>query len=385
VTPTPRRIFLHVGSPKTGTTFLQSALWQSRDVLRSHGVELPGDRRIHHHLALAVREVLNPDFDPPETFTVMDRFAQALAESEAPTIIVSNEILVSATAAQAAGLHHLISASVVGAEIHLVITTRNLAQLIPSGWQQQIQQRRTTTWDRYLRSLREGTGPAAHFLPAHDPADIVARWAPNLPPDRIHIVTVPPPTAPRRLLLERFCEVTNIDVAVLSDAAPVPNESLGWVQVELMRRVNVALGDRLPHSRAGFGRVGKRYFAYQVLAPMGGERPSLPPEMGPWCHEHTERIIATIEKEGYDVTGDLDDLRYFPATAEASASPSAVSDSELADVAVVALADLLDQRHRDLDQIDALENRPPRRRRPVRRFRRRMIRRLRRLRRRWSS
>ena len=371
-----RRIFVHVGCAKAGTTFLQSALWQSRDVLRSHGVELPVDRLSHYHLALAVRDKLNPDTDSPKAFTVQDRFARALSDSAAATVVVSNELLAGATAEQAASLRDLIRASLAEAEVHLVITARDLARLVPSAWQQRIQQRKTISWDDYLESVREGTWPGAEFLRSHDPADIASRWAADLPPHRVHIVTLPPPTAPRGLLLERFCGVIGIDAKILSDSVPSPNESLGFVQAELLRRVNVALGDRLKHSRAGYGRVGKSYFAHQVLAPMGGERPSLPPEMTPWCQEQTERLIATIEQGGYDVAGDLDDLRSVPA----STAPSVVGDSEIAASAVGALADLLDQRHQDLVQLDELQNRPVsvRRRRPIRRMRRRLGRRIRR-------
>jgi hypothetical protein len=369
-TAAPRRIFVHVGCPKTGTTFLQSMLWQSREKLLSHGVELPVDRLSHFHLALAVRDLLHPEFDSPQAFTVIDRFAQALADSTASTIVISNESLAGATAEHAAELHRLIRAAQDEAEVHVVITARDLARLVPAGWQQQIQQRKTMTWKRYLQSVQEETGPSGHFLRSHDIADIAARWAPDLPPNRVHIVTVPSPTAPRGLLLERFCEVIGIDVAILSDAVPKLNESLGFVQTELLRRVNVALGDRLAHSRSGFGQVGKRYFAYEVLAPMGGERPKLPPEMVPWCREQVERMIATVEKEGYDVVGDLDELRPGPP----SAAPAAASDGEIAAVAVDAIADLLDQRHRDLEQIEALENRPSPRRR--RRRLRRTVRRL---------
>ncbi|HYJ69974.1 MAG TPA: hypothetical protein VEX15_20155, partial [Nocardioidaceae bacterium] len=64
MTAAPRRIFVHVGCPKTGTTFLQSTLWKSRDELRLHDVELPVDRQSHFHLALAVRGNLKPDLDP---------------------------------------------------------------------------------------------------------------------------------------------------------------------------------------------------------------------------------------------------------------------------------------------------------------------------------
>lgn len=377
MTTTPRRIFVHVGCPKTGTTFLQSTVWQSRRALRSHGVELPVDRVSHYHLALAVREQLKPDIDPPDRFTVMDRFSTALAGSTAPTILISNENLASAPAEKAARLMRLIEEAQSEAEIHLVITARKLDRQLPAAWQQMIQHRRSLEWETYLQHVREGTGPV-EFLAGHDVADIAERWAPDLPADRIHIVTVPPPSAPRELLLERFCQVVGIDLALVSDAAPTPNESLGWVQAELLRRVNVALGGRLGHSRAGFGRVGKRYFAREVLAPMDGPRMSMPPEMAPWCQEHTDRIVATIEKEGYVVVGDLDDLQIGPA----SPAMAPVTDSQIATVAVQALADVLDQRNRDLEQIDELQQRSPS---PARRRRRRLRRKVRRLARRVRS
>ena len=352
---TTRRILVHVGCPKTGTTYLQSALWQSRPALVAQGFELPLDRVSHFHLALAVRDQLDPALDPPRALSVLDRFATALAESAATTVVVSNEILAGATAEQASGLWRLIEEAMPDAEPHLVVTVRDLARQVPAEWQQQIQQRRTITWPDYLQSLRDGSEPAAYFRPAQDASDIARRWSDRLPPERVHVVTVPPPGAPQRILLERFCRALGIDFATLSDAAPVVNESLGRVPIELLRRVNAALGDRLPHPRAGFGRVGKRYFAQQVLAPMGGERPILPADMVRWCHDNTERIVADLRTAGYDIIGDLDDLR---PDARMAASPSPdVSDAELVTVAVEALATLLAQRQRDLERIDDLRER----------------------------
>ena len=40
--PGSRRIYLHIGEPKTGTSFLQHAMWNNRDQLAAQGVVLPG-------------------------------------------------------------------------------------------------------------------------------------------------------------------------------------------------------------------------------------------------------------------------------------------------------------------------------------------------------
>ena len=45
------RVFLHIGLPKTGTTYLQKALWLNKSVLRDAGLLLPGRHQRRHLLA----------------------------------------------------------------------------------------------------------------------------------------------------------------------------------------------------------------------------------------------------------------------------------------------------------------------------------------------
>jgi hypothetical protein len=47
----PPRVYLHIGEPKTGTTFLQHALWGNRARLAGQGVLLPGYTRRDHSRA----------------------------------------------------------------------------------------------------------------------------------------------------------------------------------------------------------------------------------------------------------------------------------------------------------------------------------------------
>ena len=53
----PSTIYLHIGAPKTGTTYLQDMLWANKDVLERAGVLVPG----HYPYARvpAVRDVLD--------------------------------------------------------------------------------------------------------------------------------------------------------------------------------------------------------------------------------------------------------------------------------------------------------------------------------------
>ena len=42
------QVFLHIGLPKTGTTYLQSVLWESRAALARDGYLLPGSGHREH-------------------------------------------------------------------------------------------------------------------------------------------------------------------------------------------------------------------------------------------------------------------------------------------------------------------------------------------------
>ena len=46
-----KRVFLHVGTPKTGTSYLQHVLYHNRRTLQRHGISYPARRFDAHFLA----------------------------------------------------------------------------------------------------------------------------------------------------------------------------------------------------------------------------------------------------------------------------------------------------------------------------------------------
>src|SRR3954451_9965956 len=48
---TRRRVIVHVGAPKTGTSFVQDVLWLNREALAAQGVLYPAERFDEHFLA----------------------------------------------------------------------------------------------------------------------------------------------------------------------------------------------------------------------------------------------------------------------------------------------------------------------------------------------
>ena len=64
-TPTRPVVYLHIGEPKTGTTFVQQVLWRNRSALAQFGIMLPGPRPLAHwRAAQDLREVAQVANDP---------------------------------------------------------------------------------------------------------------------------------------------------------------------------------------------------------------------------------------------------------------------------------------------------------------------------------
>ena len=344
-----RRLYLHVGHAKTGTSYLQSAFWGSRTALAEAGLLLPLAGPGHHFgLALALRGDLDESMDAPTAFSAEDRLVKQLGESSAPRALVTHEVLAAVSAAEAARF----SRRIVDRDIHIVLTVRDLRRQVPAEWQQRVKTRSTLTYEKFLDGVVNHSERGAKFWRVQDTFDVAERWRGDLPPERVHIVTTPPAGSAPTLLLERFCQVLGVDPAVVNTDQSRRNESLGAQQVELMRRVNVALGDRLPHPRAGYNRVAKNEFANSVLAAQDGARLDLPARLDEWCHGEARRVVEQIRTAGYDVVGDLDDL--LPAE-RTDAADEPVTDELVAAAAVDGIAALLVQRNEDVKRIRALE------------------------------
>ena len=364
----PRRAFVHIGLPKTGTSYLQSILWNSRPVLAEQDLELlPSTKAATFNLMLAVRGLLREDLDSPAAFTALSQFQEEAASTTRSRIVVSQELLAGATRKQIAGFLGALD----GYEVHVVLTLRDLARHVPSAWQQHVKARGTTTFVDFVDDVVD---EESHRHPAFDPLRVLDRWSSAVPPERTHVVTLPRPGSSPTILLERFCAVLDLDPASLNTDTDVTNTSLGLVQAELLRRVNIALGDRLPHARAGYREQGKRFLVRGVLRAQGGEPPRLPKRLAPWCLERSEAIRARLATDGYQIVGELDDL--LPDASAFADEEQEVTDAELAAAGSAALATVLAVRAEEAQRLAALKRRLGQQRRMIR-SQRRTIRELR--------
>lgn len=334
------QVFLHVGEPKSGTTFLQDVMWDNRDELARQGVLLPGLAAQDHFRAdQDLREVPQAPDDPSGSYRgEWDLLAKQALQADHAAVI-SHELLAAATARQAKRA----LASLDGAEVHIILTVRDFVRLLPAEWQETIKHRNTGSWQQWLRRVMRTErvqGPARPwFWRVHDTLSVLERWSQGLPPDQVHVVTVPPPGSPPELLWRRFASVLGLDPDRADIRAARANTSLPLPEAELLRRLNVELAeDRLPD---WFYAVHvKERIAHDVLAARAATlRPRLEGRADEWARARAAKVVAGLRESGYDIVGSLDDLEPpEPGSGPAGRAAGRVPTDAVLDAAVATLA-----------------------------------------------
>ncbi len=306
MTETAQRVFLHVGVPKSGTTFLQATLAGNRDRLHEDGVLYPrGKQDLMFRAALDLRGNHRRWGRPhAEVLGSWDELC-AQARGHAGTTVVSHELLAAAGPRQVARAMTMLK----GLDVHVVVTARDPARQLVGEWQEAVKHGDTATFREFREqvSAADGSHPdAERYAAAQDLPRVLARWSAELPPERVHVVCSPPPGAQPRELWRRFASAVGLDEGRYEPAEGAANASLGVVEIDLLRRVNLALEGRLV--QPAYGRVVKHYLAQRVLASRTSPRPLLPAHLYDDLTHVAERWVKEVDKAGWTVHGDLADL-----------------------------------------------------------------------------
>ncbi|QZY29245.1 hypothetical protein [Nocardioides coralli] len=334
-----RRVLLHVGTPKTGTSHLQDVLFRNRERLKDQGILYAADRFDAHFLAALDLMQLPWGGLEDEAVGAWDRLAERVRDFDG-TAIISHEIL--ATASHNQAKRALASLGHPEAEVHVVLSVRDLVRQIPAEWQENVKHRRELPYAQFLAQIRDPARESAigaWFWGVQEVPNILDRWAGDLPPERVHLVTVPPVGGRRELLWERFSSTFGLSGLELDVEAERANPSLGAAETTLVRRINVKANKIVPPS--AYRPLVRELLAHQTLSHRtGSPRLTLPPADHAWVAERQAEWTRLVRERGYDVVGDLDDLVGPPPVVE-WADPDQPDEALVADAGVDAVAALL--------------------------------------------
>lgn len=304
-----RVVYLHVGAPKTGTTYLQDRLSANRGELAKHDVHYPlGLKSSHFSAAL---DLLDMSWGGQREDVRGDWEALAgRVRKQQGKVIVSHEILAAARPNQVQQALRDLEDS----EIHLVYSARDLGRQIPAEWQEGIKHRRRRSFAQFLAQVQaeRRNKPTMWFWRVQGLIDVLSRWSIGLPPERVHLVTVPQPGAPRDELWHRYCRAFGIESEWAPDEAGRENVSIGVAETALVRRLNRRL-KRAGLASEDYRRLVRQLMVHETLANRKNmTKALLPPDTHAWANEVTDEWIEWIEGSGIDVIGDVKDLRPAP-------------------------------------------------------------------------
>ena len=298
-------VYLHVGLYKTGTTTIQGALGATARRLAADGVLYPGDQRAQR---LAAYDLLGQRVggeDRGEAAGALGRLLEVVAAHPGPTVVVSEEELSLARPRHARRLVRELA----GHRVFVIVGARDMARTLVSAWQQTIVNGGTTSWGDFIASVRgeDGAPPSEgiSFHWRHDLLRVVDTWASAVPRENIRLVTVPPRGSSGTTLLARFAEAAGLPAPWPGVEQSVRNVSLGAAELEVVRRLNESVADRLNSAQHRFViEAGIR----SRLAGATARPLELPGEHLPWARAYGEGLVAALGACGIEVHGDLADL-----------------------------------------------------------------------------
>jgi hypothetical protein len=296
-----KRVLLHVGAMKSGTSYLQHLCQANRPRLREAGILWPGSGPNF----AATQDLLGIAKAGVERQGAWDSMLEKI-ESFDGDVLISNEMLLAHPEDQ---LRTLVDA-VTPAQARVVITARDLARVIPSQWQTAVRTGKTVTWSDFAESVLRGPDDvddvSRRFWKHQDLRRAVRMWSRIVGPEYVVLVTVPRASSDPTLFSERFLTALGAEGLAL-EPPTYRNVSLGVHSAELVRRLNEDMLDWDWESRRIAVMVALNS---RVLESRAREEPrlSLSAAQHARAAELAAVMVERLRRSGVSVVGDLADL-----------------------------------------------------------------------------
>lgn len=325
-------VFIHIGTRKSGTTSLQAALRASQEPLAAAGFALPliihdgSDRRLRHL----------KDIDAEGAREKVDKVLRSrLRGVDADNVLISNEVLAELPQSGVDYFLARVREHLDGARIVVIVTARPWSKVLGSEWQERVKGRAKLTFADNLALIQAGSDPV--FESRHDLVGIAERWGSTIPADDVRVIAVPSPSYDGPGVIELYCGIVGLDPSVLVAPSVESNQSLNPAQAELMRRVNIALGDSQLRGKAEYRSAIRHWLLPTGFVEGRGNRIQLAGADADWCASQERRQVDRLLELGCQVVGDRANLTPPPSTEPQADEPT---DAEVAATAVQVLAAL---------------------------------------------
>ncbi|MFI9542995.1 hypothetical protein ACIHAR_03420 [Streptomyces sp. NPDC052016] len=232
---------LHIGPHKTGTTAIQGALFAAKERMPAYGVEFPATSRhpMQAVLAACARPGMIGDTRPTEGH--WNRLVEQVNATGRSTSVISSEFF--ADAPDDATIARIVE-QLGGDRVHVLVTLRPLVRIMPSQWQQYVQNGLRMGYEEWLEHMLRKAPyekPNPSFWRRHRHDRLVERWVRVVGAERVTVVVVD--DRDREGLMRTFEGLLGLPAQLLRPVPDTANRSLTLAETEMLRNLNKEFRD----------------------------------------------------------------------------------------------------------------------------------------------
>ena len=301
-----RRVVIHIGPPKTGSTTLQDALHHNRDDLKRMGIRYAGSGTQSAAAAMAATRRRDRTTGRQVPASAWKQLLKEMKNSIESTVVVSSEWFAAATPAQI----RTISQELPGAEYQIVIALRSLDRVLPSRWRQNVVEGATYSFTEWLELIfSPSTNPySTRFWHQHRHDELVQRWGEVFGQRAITAICVDDADPDR--LLRHMESLIGAQEGALGSSRHVRNMSLDGVTVEGIRRFNLLAEEHGVPPELRYLTVTRGVVPQieQGVQSDGSSTGRVPAQYADRCVAESTRIVKELRSSGANILGNLDEL-----------------------------------------------------------------------------
>jgi hypothetical protein len=336
--PTGVRL-LHIGPHKTGTTALQAAFHRARQSVEAQGVHYAGRNAQPMGAAYAVT-ARNPTYAKPTPIGRWKALVREINGAGDARVVISSEGFCDADEKAIRRIARDLGPD----RIHVVMTLRPLAAILPSQYQQFVQGGLTMPYEEWLGALladppRKERSPLFWHRHRHD--ELVARWANVVGIDRVTVIVADdkePDAVPRS-----FEALVGLRPGTLELEWNSSNRSLMRGEIALVRALNRAFRSvrMRPMAQNKLMRLGATELITRRQPDKAEPRLVTPDWALARAAEISRQMVDAIAASGVRVIGDLEALAKLPARTAVAGTAAATDAATEADAARAAWPDVV--------------------------------------------
>lgn len=297
-----RKAYLHIGLPRTGGGFLDSALAEHAEALEAAGIR---------HPAISAEEMFRAAIEIRRDHKAWGYERREVEGAWAGIcrrawkgkhdVVFSQELLAACTSPQI----DLLLDGLSGFEVHVVITARDLGTQMIAAWAGSVEAGRSVSFGRFRQRVTDPArehDQAQRFWAGQELGEVLERWSAAVrKPHRLHVVVVPTDAGdPHEAVWSALGHIVGFDAARL----PLTDEPAGGPDaagIAVLRTVNRAVDGRLA------GRTHRamvRHYLSEGVVADDVTPPAIPHDLHELLLETGERWRKQLADGGYDVHGD---------------------------------------------------------------------------------